>query len=82
MLFAAGGITIEAWLGRPVGAWLKPAMVVLLLAAGAYIASVPVPILSPDHFISYMKRLPFKLPVMEHAHMRAVLPQWYADQFG
>jgi Dolichyl-phosphate-mannose-protein mannosyltransferase len=82
MLFAAGGITIEAWLDRPVGAWLKPAIVVLLLAAGAYIACVPVPILSPDHFISYMKRLPFKLPVMEHAHMRAVLPQWYADQFG
>src|ERR1019366_8083967 len=25
---------------------------------------------------------PFKLPVMEHSHARAVLPQWYADQFG
>lgn len=37
---------------------------------------------APIIFISYMKRLPFKLPVMEHAHMRAVLPQWYADQFG
>jgi len=23
-----------------------------------------------------------KLPVMEHSHERAVLPQWYADQFG
>jgi hypothetical protein len=29
-----------------------------------------------------MKTLPFKLPVMEHSHARAVLPQWYADQFG
>ena len=82
ILFAAGAITIEAWLDRPVGTWLKPAIVVLLLAAGAYSAPIPVPIFSPDHFISYMKRLPFKLPVMEHAHMRAVLPQWYADQFG
>jgi len=26
--------------------------------------------------------LPFKLPVMEHSHARASLPQWYADQFG
>ena len=29
-----------------------------------------------------MKYLPMKLPVMEHSHERAVLPQWYADQFG
>ena len=29
-----------------------------------------------------MKYLPFKLPVMERAHARAVLPQWYSDQFG
>ncbi len=32
--------------------------------------------------IAYMRRLPFKLPVMEYAHERAALPQWYADQFG
>ncbi len=41
-----------------------------------------IPILSPDHFLAYTKHLPFKLPVMEHAHARAALPQWYADQFG
>ena len=29
-----------------------------------------------------MHKLPFKLPVMEHSHERATLPQWYADQFG
>ena len=38
--------------------------------------------LSPEHFIAYAKTLPFKLPVMEHEHERAALPQWYADQFG
>ncbi len=37
---------------------------------------------SPDHFLAYAKRLPFKLPVMEYQHRRAALPQWYADQFG
>jgi hypothetical protein len=41
-----------------------------------------VPILQPDKFIAYLKYLPMKLPVMEHSHERAVLPQWYADQFG
>jgi hypothetical protein len=43
---------------------------------------VVVPILQPDTFIAYVKYLPMKLPVMEHSHERAVLPQWYADQFG
>jgi len=36
----------------------------------------------PDKFLAYTKSLPFKLPVMEHSHARAALPQWYADQFG
>ena len=82
MLFAAGAIVIESWLDRPAGKLLRPAIAAALLAFGAYVAPIPVPIFSPDHFIAYMKRLPFKLPVMEHSHMRAILPQWYADQFG
>jgi hypothetical protein len=82
MFLAAGATVIESALDRPIGAWLKPAIVVLLVASGAHLAPVTVPVLSPDHFIAYMKTLPFKLPVMEYQHQRAVLPQWYADQFG
>ena len=82
MLFAAGAIVIQSALERPIGAWLKPAIVIILLAAGAHLVPVTVPVFSPDHFIAYMKGLPFKLPVMEYQHRRAVLPQWYADQFG
>jgi hypothetical protein len=82
MLLAAGAVVIESALDRPIGAWLKPAIVVILLAAGAYLTPVTVPVFSPDHFLAYTKRLPFKLPVMEYQHRRAALPQWYADQFG
>ncbi|MGC1483248.1 MAG: glycosyltransferase family 39 protein [Candidatus Acidiferrum sp.] len=97
MLLAAGAVVIESALegrkmkspetqGLPSGrnrlAWLKPVIVVVLLASGALFAPVVVPILSPDSFIAYMKHLPMKLPVMEHSHARAVLPQWYSDQFG
>jgi 4-amino-4-deoxy-L-arabinose transferase-like glycosyltransferase len=97
MLLAAGAVVIESAIngrriegretaslqtGRSLGAWLKPAIVVVLLASGAHLAPVVVPVLSPDKFIAYMKYLPMKLPVMEHSHARAVLPQWYADQFG
>ncbi|MGH9515087.1 MAG: glycosyltransferase family 39 protein [Terriglobales bacterium] len=88
MLLAAGAVMIETALSargtaeRSKLGWLKPVIVVILLVAGARLVPIVVPVLSPDKFIAYTKTLPFKLPVMEHSHARAVLPQWYADQFG
>lgn len=75
-------MTIEAALDRTRAAWIKPAIAMVLLAGGVYLAPVTVPVLSPDRFLGYLNDLPFKLPVMERAHARAALPQWYADQFG
>jgi hypothetical protein len=87
MLLAAGAVVIESVINgranaRPRRQWLKPAIALVLLASGAHLAPVVVPVLSPDGFLAYTKYLPFKLPVMEHAHARAALPQWYSDQFG
>jgi 4-amino-4-deoxy-L-arabinose transferase-like glycosyltransferase len=97
MLLASGAVVIESAIerrrigsaetgsletGRSRLPWLKPAIVSVLLASGAHLAPVVVPVLSPGKFITYMKVLPMKMPVMEHSHARAVLPQWYADQFG
>jgi 4-amino-4-deoxy-L-arabinose transferase-like glycosyltransferase len=97
MLLAAGAVMVESAIngrsiegrataslktGRSLRTWPKPAIVIVLLASGAHLAPVVVPVFSPDKFIAYMKYLPMKLPVMEHSHARAVLPQWYADQFG
>src|SRR5437588_690596 len=65
MVLAAGAVMIERALERPRLTWVKPAMVALLLAGGAYFAPVVVPVLSPQRFIAYMKFLPMKLPVME-----------------
>jgi Dolichyl-phosphate-mannose-protein mannosyltransferase len=82
VMLAAGSVVLDSALSRPVWSWLKPVIAILLLASGARLAPITVPIFSPDHFLVYIKHLPFKLPVMEHAHERAALPQWYADQFG
>ena len=97
MLLAAGAIVIESTIHgsedagleldapenpRPRRQWLKTAILILLLANGTYLAPVVVPVLSPNHFLTYARYLPFKLPVMEHSHVRARLPQWYSDQFG
>jgi Dolichyl-phosphate-mannose-protein mannosyltransferase len=82
VLVAAGALVTESALDRPRLAWLKPAVAILLAVNGAYLVPVTVPVLSPPGFLEYANRLPFKLPVMEHAHARAALPQWYSDQFG
>jgi hypothetical protein len=82
MLFAAGAVIIETGIVRTRQAWLKPAIVVLMIAGGAWLTPLVVPVFSVDHFISYMNNLPFKVPRSEHSHERALLPQHYADQFG
>jgi hypothetical protein len=97
MLLAAGAVVIDSAIdGRKIEgaettslktsrnrlAWLKPAIVIVLLASGAHVAPLVVPVFTPDSFIAYMKYLPMKPPVTEHSLERAVLPQWYADQFG
>jgi len=91
MLLASGAVVIESAIegkkndqqgARPRRTWLKAAIVIILLADGADLVPITVPVLSPDHFLAYTKTLPFKLPVMEHSHARAALPQWYSDQFG
>jgi hypothetical protein len=92
MLLAAGAVVIGSVIDgkrngdqeniHPRLAWLKPVIVIILLASGAHLVPITVPVLAPQQFLAYAKTLPLKLPVMEHAHARAPLPQWYADQFG
>jgi hypothetical protein len=82
MLFASGGVIIESALEPARRRWLKPAIIVLLLAGGAWLAPLVVPVLPVERFIAYMNNLPFAVPRSEHSHERALLPQHYADQFG
>jgi hypothetical protein len=82
MLLAAGSVTIAQVLERTRQHWAKPAIVAVLLAAGAWLAPLATPILPVEKFIAYMDRLPIKLPRTERSHFAARLPQHYADQFG
>ena len=85
MLFAAGAVALDAWLERSRGTawmWMKRALAVTIVVNGIYMIPITVPVLSPVGFIAYTKILPFKLPINEHSHARAALPQWYSDQFG
>lgn len=82
MLIAAGSVPFERALDRPGLRWLKPVSLILILAGGAWIAPVVMPVLPVDKYLAYQEKLPFKVPRSEHSHMAAALPQHYADQFG
>jgi hypothetical protein len=84
MLFAAGAVAIDAVLGEVPSrrSWFKPVIAAVVVVSGAYLSPIVVPMFSPERFLAYAKTLPFKLPVNEHSHARAALPQWYSDQFG
>lgn len=82
MLLAAGAVMIEAGIERIRQGWLKPVTVGILLASGAWLAPLVVPVFPIERFVQYMNKLPIKVPATEHSHMRAAIPQHYADQFG
>jgi hypothetical protein len=80
MLFAAGGVAIERVFAVRL-TWLNPALLAMILLAGALFAPAIVPILSPDKLVRYMRTIDFEPPRTETSHT-AALPQVFADQFG
>ena len=80
MLFAAGGVAFEhAFAAR--FQWFKPVLLGAMLATGALIAPLAIPILPPDKLVAYMQAIHMQPPRTETSHT-AVLPQHFADQFG
>src|SRR6266540_1990558 len=80
MLFAAGGVAVERVFANRLR-WSKPGLLVLIIAAGALLAPLVVPILPPGKLAVYMRAIGLQLPRTETSHT-APLPQIFADQFG
>jgi Dolichyl-phosphate-mannose-protein mannosyltransferase len=80
LLFAGGAVAWEAWL-RVKPFWLQFAWPVLMLAAGALIAPLGIPVLPPETYVNYTKALHMGQPAIE-THELGPLPQIFADQFG
>ncbi|MDQ6860645.1 MAG: glycosyltransferase family 39 protein [Verrucomicrobiota bacterium] len=80
MLFAAGGVAFEQVFARR-WRWVNPAIAAAMLAIGAVLAPVILPIFPPENLLSYMRAIHFHPPRTETAHT-AALPQLFADQFG
>ena len=84
ILFAAGAVSWEVWLdrpGRPHPSRWKLAWPALLVASGAVLAPMAIPVLPPETYIRYTKALHLAAPAIE-THRLGPLPQIFADQFG
>jgi Dolichyl-phosphate-mannose-protein mannosyltransferase len=80
MLLAAGGVVAERLFANRLR-WCKATLLVLILATGALLAPLGVPILPPAKLVTYMQAIGLQLPRTETSHT-AQLPQIFADQFG
>ena len=81
MLFAAGSVQFEGWLGRPRLGWIKPAYCALMVLMGALLAPTMLPLLPPETYIRYVAAAHLQPPPIENARL-GPLPQLFADQFG
>lgn len=78
-LFAAGAVGFEALVGGRRGP--KAAAIALIVAAGAIMAPMTLPLLSPERYLAYEKAMGFSPPKTEVGH-RGRLPQHFGDRFG
>jgi hypothetical protein len=75
MLFAAGAV----WLSQR--RWTATAAFAMVIVGGLISAPLVLPILSPDRYLAYQRRLGVEPHRSEVSHTSA-LPQLFADQFG
>jgi hypothetical protein len=76
--YAAGGAAIEGWLSNRVA---RGAIVSVLVAGGAAISPMALPVLDEPAFIAYAAALGSR-PASDEKHEMGVLPQFQADQHG
>jgi 4-amino-4-deoxy-L-arabinose transferase-like glycosyltransferase len=82
MMFAGGAIVLERFFQRPRRAWLRPASIAILAATGAFFAPIALPLLPVPTLVRYVEWFPLLPKPTEKSHLAAVLPQYFADQFG
>lgn len=82
MLFAAGAVGLERITScRPRRRWIRLAYVAVVVIVGAALAPLVCPILPPQTFLAYQKKLGIAPPASENQN-NGPLPQYFADEFG
>jgi hypothetical protein len=81
LLFAAGGVIWERWLGAARWQWVKPVYAALMILMGGLLAPTLLPLLPPETYIRYAEATHLQQPRIETSEL-GPLPQLFADQFG
>ncbi|MGA9040961.1 MAG: glycosyltransferase family 39 protein [Terriglobales bacterium] len=85
MLLAGGAVAWEGALSRwrftEGKLWPKALVVGVVIITGAILAPLMLPLLSPDAYVTYMRKLGLT-PTKREVHEHAQWPQVFADQFG
>lgn len=82
MLFASGAMAIEQFsTGKPWG-WIKPVTVAVMLPATLALLPLVAPVLSPENFLRYQAKLPFKIQPDEKSMLQEPMPHYYSGCFG
>ncbi len=81
IMFVFGALAIENFIVRFNQKWLKPVIIVILIAAGAVTAPLALPCLPVENFIKYSNTLGITADAGENSRIGA-LPQHFADMFG
>ncbi len=82
MMFAGGAIALERISAAKHLGWLKSLSVGLVLVGTLALLPLFVPVLSPEGFLRYQAKLPFKLQPDEKSMLREPMPHYYSGCFG
>ena len=82
MLYAGGGVLWEKLTeSRPRLRWLRIALPAVVFVLGLVAVPLVLPVLPPEKIVPYTEALGIKVPRTE-THMKGLLPQHFADEFG
>ena len=79
-LFAAGGVAFEK-ITSVRWKWSRAIYALLVVGSTIILAQTVAPILSPEKYLAYQKKLGFEPPKAENQRT-GPLPQYFADEFG
>jgi len=82
MMFAGGAIAIEQLSQRNGLGWVRRACVALILVGTIAFLPLMVPVLSPEVFLRYQAKMPFKVQQSEKSMAYEPLPHIYSWCFG
>ena len=81
-VFAGGAIAIERFSRRRRQAWIKPAIIALILLGTVAFLPLVLPVLSPESFLRYQASLPFKIQPDEKSMLAEPMPHYFSWSFG